>query len=51
MGNAPCSLDASAHAFLANILWAPVESALKRHAAQYPALQADCERMRSQYYP
>jgi glutathione S-transferase len=50
MGGAPCSLDASAYAFLANLLWVPVASDLKRHASQYPQLEAYCQRMRSRYY-
>lgn len=50
MGEQACSLDATAYSFLANLVWAPVESALKLHAAQYPQLQAYCERMRERYY-
>jgi glutathione S-transferase len=50
MGAQPCSLDATAYAFLANLVWPPVESELKRHAGQYPQLAAYCQRMRSQYY-
>jgi glutathione S-transferase len=50
MGNQPCSLDATAYGFLANLLLAPVESALKQYAKQYPQLQTYCERMRSRYY-
>ncbi|MEI6802667.1 MAG: glutathione S-transferase family protein [Burkholderiales bacterium] len=51
MGDAPCSLDAVAYAFLANLLWVPLESALKLHARKFPQFAAYCERMRSQYYP
>ncbi|MGB8338408.1 MAG: glutathione S-transferase family protein [Burkholderiales bacterium] len=50
MGSEPCSLDATAYAFLANLVWVPVESALKQHTGQYPQLKAYCERMRSRYY-
>ncbi len=50
MGNEPCSLDATAYAFLANLVLAPVESVLKQHTEQYPQLKAYCERMRSRYY-
>ena len=50
MGEQPCSLDASAYAFLANLLWVPLESELKLHARQYPQLEAYCQRMRSRYY-
>lgn len=50
MGNEPCSLDATAYAFLANLLWPPVESVLKQHAQRYPQLEAYCRRMRGRYY-
>ena len=50
MGEQPSALDASAYAFLANLLWVPVESELKRHAMQDPQLDAYCQRMRSRYY-
>ena len=50
MGEQPCSLDASAYAFLANLLWVPLESELKLHARKYPQLEAYCQRMRSHYY-
>lgn len=50
MGDEPCSLDASAYAFLANLVWVPLESALKQHAARYPQLEVYCRRMRSHYY-
>jgi len=50
MGSQPCSLDATAYAFLANLIWPPLASALKQHALQYPQLEAYCDRMRRQYY-
>jgi glutathione S-transferase len=50
MGDEPCALDASAYAFLANIVWAPLDSALQRHALQYPRLEVYCRRMRARYY-
>ncbi len=50
IGEQPCSLDASAYAFLANLLWVPLESELKLHASKYPQLEAYCHRMRSRYY-
>ena len=46
LGDAPSSLDATAHAFLANLLWAPVDSVPRTHLAAQPALVAYCERMR-----
>jgi glutathione S-transferase len=51
MGGQPSSLDAIAYAFLANLLWVPVESPLKQHAQKYPQLEAYCRRMKQQYYP
>lgn len=50
MGAQPRSLDATAYAFLANLLWAPVDSPIVRHARSLPALQAYCERMKQRYY-
>jgi glutathione S-transferase len=50
MGSRPCSLDAAAYAFLANLVWPPVASELKAHAKQYQQIEAYCNRMRSQYY-
>ncbi len=50
MGDEPCALDASAYAFLANIVWVPMASALQQHALQYPRLEVYCRRMRSRYY-
>lgn len=51
MGEQPCSLDAVAYGFLANLLWVPLESALKHHAQTYPHLERYCQRMKSRYYP
>jgi glutathione S-transferase len=50
MGAQPSSLDATTYSFLANILWAPIESPLKAHARQYPQLEAYCRRMKERYY-
>lgn len=50
MGDSPTTLDATAYAFLANLLWAPVDSPLKRHAAARPTLEAYCQRMKARYY-
>lgn len=50
MGAEPTSLDATAYAFLANLLWAPVDSPLSRHAASRPNLEAYCQRMKTRYY-
>jgi hypothetical protein len=51
MGEEPTSLDASAYAFLANLLWAPLETPLKAHAKKYRQLESYCERMKVRYYP
>jgi glutathione S-transferase len=51
MGGQPTSLDASAYAFLANILWAPLETPLKARAQRYPHFEAYCRRMKARYYP
>lgn len=51
MGETPTSLDASAYAFLANIIMVPLDSALKEHALQYPNLEAYCRRMWERFYP
>lgn len=50
MGEQACSLDATAYAFLANLIWTPVESALKQHAQTCTQLLTYCERMRQRYY-
>ncbi len=51
MGETPTSLDATAYAFLANIILVPMDSALKQHALKYPQLEAYCWRMKAGYYP
>ena len=51
LGDRPSSLDAVAYAFLANLLWVPVDSPLKQHARQYKQLENYCQRMKGQYYP
>lgn len=50
MGAQPCSLDATAYAFVANVLCAPLHSALWKHAGTLPNLDAYCVRMRERYY-
>jgi glutathione S-transferase len=49
LGDAPTSIDAVAYAFLANLLWAPVESPIRRHAAARPTLEAYCQRMKARF--
>lgn len=51
MGGQPCSLDASAYAFIANLTGEQVpDSELKQHALGFPQFAAYCERMRERYY-
>lgn len=50
LGAEPSSLDAVAHAFLANLLWAPVDSPIQRHARTRPTLEAYCQRMKARYF-
>lgn len=50
LGAQPTSLDATAHAFLANLLWAPVDSPIQRHARALPNLEAYCQRMKARFY-
>jgi glutathione S-transferase len=50
LGDAPSSFDATAHAFLANVLWAPVDSPIRSHAASRPTLEAYCQRMKARYF-
>ncbi len=50
LGSQPSSLDATAYAFLANLLWAPVESPIRSHARARPNLEAYCQRMKARYY-
>lgn len=51
LGEQPSSLDASAYASLANLLWVPLETPLKAHAQRFPQLDAYCARMKARYYP
>lgn len=50
MGDEPASIDAVAYAFLANLIWVPVDSPLKRHAARFSNLEAYCQRMKARYF-
>lgn len=50
LGEQPTSLDATTYAFLANLLWAPVDSPIRHHAQGRPNLEAYCQRMKARYY-
>lgn len=49
-GDKPSSLDAVAYAFIANILWVPIDSPAKQHGLGLPNLEAYCQRMKQTYY-
>ncbi len=51
LGQAPTSVDATAYAFLATLLWSPTPPALQGVVQRHPNLQAYCERMKARYYP
>ena len=51
MGEEPTSLDATAYAWLAHILWVPFQGPVKEYAASLSNLVAYCHRMKEQYYP
>lgn len=51
LGAEPTSLDATAYPFLANVLWFPLDTPIKAHAAARPNPQSYCERMKARYYP
>ena len=38
------------YAFLANLLWAPIDLPMRAHALMLPNLQAYCQRMKARYY-
>ncbi|MGI9047293.1 MAG: glutathione S-transferase C-terminal domain-containing protein [Burkholderiales bacterium] len=50
MGAEPTSIDAVAYAFLANLIWVPLDTPLKRYALSRPNLEAYCQRMKARYY-
>jgi glutathione S-transferase len=50
MGEKASTIDATVYAFVANLLWVPIDSPLKQQAEKYPQLKAYCERMRGRYY-
>lgn len=46
-GPEPAAIDACAYAFLANLVFVPIETPMKRHAMANASLRAYCERMRA----
>jgi len=50
MGAQPSSLDATAYAFIANLLWVPLASPLLDAARARANLKAYCQRMKARYF-
>ncbi len=50
LGSQPTSIDASAYAFIANLLWSPIDSPLTRAARGHANLVAYAERMKTRYF-
>jgi glutathione S-transferase len=50
LGNEPSSIDATGYAFLANLLWVPIDLPMRAHAAKLPNLEAYCQRMKARYF-
>jgi glutathione S-transferase len=50
LGDEPSSIDATGYAFLANLLWAPIDLPMRAHALLLPNLEAYCQRMKARYY-
>lgn len=51
IGEKTSSVDATAYAFFANLLWVPVSSPLQTAARERPNLDAYCRRMQAAYFP
>ncbi len=50
VGDEPTSIDATGYAFMANLLWVPIDSPLRAHAQKLPNLEAYCQRMKARYF-
>jgi glutathione S-transferase len=50
MGDRPTTLDATAYAFLSNILYTPIKSPLKRKVETLTNLTTYCDRVKARYY-
>ncbi|MBL0087592.1 MAG: glutathione S-transferase N-terminal domain-containing protein [Ideonella sp.] len=44
-GDEPAAIDATTYAFLANLLWAPIDNPVRAKALQMPSLLGYCQRM------
>jgi glutathione S-transferase len=50
LGDAPSSIDATGYAFLANLLWVPIDLPIRAHAKTFANLEAYCQRMKARYF-
>lgn len=50
LGSRPHSIDATAYGLLANILYSPLDTPLKKYAQQYPNLIVYCHRIKEKYF-
>ena len=50
MGDQATTVDATAYAFLANLLWVPLDSPLRAHGRRRTNLEAYCQRMRAAWF-
>jgi glutathione S-transferase len=51
LGESATSVDASAYAFLAIMLWSPFPAPIHEAVSKHANLVAYCERMKAKYYP
>lgn len=51
LGEQPSSVDGTGYAFLANLLWVPIDLPMQAHASKYSNLDAYCRRMKARYFP
>lgn len=49
-GDAPCSLDATVYAFLAEFILSDLDNSFNQIAREYPVLVKYCERIKDKYY-
>ncbi|MEZ0369071.1 MAG: glutathione S-transferase family protein [Candidatus Sericytochromatia bacterium] len=50
LGEQPSTLDACVYAFVANLLWVPLEGPLKVEAGRHPNLESYCQRIKAEFY-
>jgi glutathione S-transferase len=50
LGDEPSSVDATGYAFLANLLWVPIDLPIRAHAQTFANLEAYCQRMKARYF-